>query len=449
MHHRVFSSLSFSHGVFVSNVSVIEQSQRIAIIKLYAVWSAEGVMAQIASERARTPDPAIAVDLSIAHSTITPELWARKAHAPNVVSEMMAMRRLADTMATDPSKAFEVCVELGLELCHADTCGISLHERTEAGEDIFRWIALAGQLKQHLHGTTPRRFSPCGICVDGNSPLLMQRPELIYKYLDVGPSYDDVLLIPLTEKGSQLEGTIWVVAHNPTRKFDGEDARVMQRLAVFTATALHLANIAQEAKAEASKNAPLFHELDHRIKNTLTMTAGLLRHQSRSIDDPVARESMASAGGRVLAMGLMHQIGSRGVTADLAEVIGSVCSDVVSPDPRFELRIEADSVLVPSHKATVVALIVNELVTNAVKHGFQDQIHETGTVVVGLHRMDQGSVALSVTDDGMSLPMNGERKSDGMGLNLIARLADQLGGTLTVTADPKCFTVVFPAPVAR
>ena len=352
------------------------------------------------------------------------------------------MRRLADTMASDPSKTFQVCVDLGLELCQADTCGISLRERTAAGEDIFRWIALTGRLKQHLHGTTPRYFSPCGICVDTSTALLMRRPELFYKYLDVGPPYHDVLLIPLTEKGSQLEGTIWIVAHNPTRKFDGEDARVMQRLAVFTATALHLANVAQEAKAEAAKHELLFRELDHRVKNTLTMTAGLLRHQLGGIVDPAARAAMESASGRVLTMGRVHQIGSRAATGDLAEVIEGVCTDLVGADPRFELKIEAEPIIAPAHKAAVVALIVNELVTNAVKHAFRGRV--AGKVAVSLRRTDADSVTLSVTDDGAPLLANGQNGSNGIGLKLVARLADQLGGTLTVDADPKQFTVVFP-----
>ena len=127
---------------------------------------------------------------TVADVIITPELWARPARAADLKAEAAAMRRLAETMATDPSATFQACVELGLELCDADTCGISLRERTAAGEDIFRWIALAGMLKEHLHGTTPRVFSPpCGICVDSNAPLLMKRPELVYTYLDVGPPY--------------------------------------------------------------------------------------------------------------------------------------------------------------------------------------------------------------------------------------------------------------------
>lgn len=219
------------------------------------------------------------MDPSIAEITITPELWVRQAHPSDAAGETAAMRRLADTMATDPSKIFDVCVELALDLCRADTCGISLLERTDAGEDIFRWIALAGQLKQHLHGTTPRFFSPCGICVDNSTPLLMKRPELVYKYLDVGPPFHDVLLIPLADRGRELEGTIWIVSHNPAHQFDLEDARVMQRIAVFTATALRLTNVAEEAKAKAAEQKLLPRELDDRAQSTLRIATGLLPRQ--------------------------------------------------------------------------------------------------------------------------------------------------------------------------
>ena len=181
-------------------------------------------------------------------------------------------------MASDPAKIFDVCVDLALNLCHADTSGISVLERTDAGDEIFRWIALTGQLKQHLHGTTPRFFSPCGICVDTSTPLLMRRPELVYKYLDVGPPFHDVLLIPLTEAASQLEGTIWIVSHNPIHKFELEDARMMQRIAVFIATALGLANLGQEAKAAALAQMAPLHELGDPRRKT-PMLPGLLRAQ--------------------------------------------------------------------------------------------------------------------------------------------------------------------------
>ena len=379
---------------------------------------------------------------SIADATITPQLWLRDAHAPNIEAEKTSLRLLGDTLSTAPADAFQVCADLVLELCHADTCGISLRERSDGGEDVFRWIALAGQLKQHLHGTTPRHSSPCGLCVDGNEPLLMQRPELVYKYLDVGLPFHDVLLIPLTEKNGEREGTIWIVSHNATRKFDGEDARVMQRFALFTTTALRLAKIAQEAKREASEQNLRLHELDHRFKNTLAMTVSLLRRQLGAVTNPDARLAIEAARQRVHAMSLVHQLCSHIPTGNLAEVVKSVATNLVAADPRFELDVEAEPVIVPVEKAAVVALISNELVTNAIKHAFLDR--EAGRIAVRLRRMDENSVTLSVTDNGAPLPTQAQRSSGGIGLSLVARLAHQLAGELRVDAEPKQFSVVFP-----
>lgn len=391
---------------------------------------------------AREPDEAAP---SIADITITPDLWARPARAADLKAETAAIRRLADAMATDPSRVFQLCVDLALELCRADTSGVSVRERTDAGEDVFRWIAIAGAMRQHLHGTTPRYFSPCGITVDTGMPLLMRRPELVYRYLDVGLPIHDALLIPLGEKGSRLEATIWIVAHDPARKFDGEDARVMQRIAIFTATALQMAQVVEEARAEVSEQKVLFQELDHRVKNTLQMTSSLLRLQLGSVADPAARAAIETASQRVLALGQVHQIGAGAATAELGEVIEGVCAELLgSADTPYRFDLDVEKVSVPAHKAAVLALIVNELLTNALKHGFRKRA--SGSVTVGLRRTTADTVALSIADDGVPLPGGVESEQlDGIGLNLVRRLVDQLAGELRVTAEPKCFTVVFPA----
>ena len=141
-------------------------------------------------------------------------------------------------------------------------------------------------------------------------------------------------------------------------------------------------------------------------------------------------------------MGQVHKIGSRAASGDLDEVIKSVCTSIVGPDPRFELRVDVEPLVVPSHKAAVVALIVNELVTNAIKHGFRER--GTGVVAVDLHRANGNSVLLTVTDDGVPLPGRPEqfiwnRASIG------DRLANQLAGVLNVDTEPKRFSIVFPA----
>src|SRR5579872_2407675 len=146
--------------------------------------------------------------VTVAEVTITAELWARPAHPATYAVEAEAMGRLAYAMAHSPSSLFQLSVELGLELCHADSCGISLRERTAAGDDVFRWIAIAGQLQQHVRGTMPRYDSPCGVCVDAGTPVLMRHPDRAYEHLDIGVPLFEVLLIPMGEPGSKLEATI-------------------------------------------------------------------------------------------------------------------------------------------------------------------------------------------------------------------------------------------------
>ena len=98
---------------------------------------------------------------------------------------------------------------------------------------------------------------------------------------------------------------------------------------------------------------------------------------------------------------------------------------------------------VPSQKAALAALIVNELVTNAIKHAFRDN---PGMIVVALRLTDPGQVVLSITDDGRPLP---ELAKAGLGLKLVRGLAGQLGGELTIDAAKKCFVVAFPASDAQ
>jgi two-component sensor histidine kinase len=363
----------------------------------------------------------------------------------DIEAEAKAFRRLADTMVNAPSEILQVCADVALELCRAGGSGISLYDGTGNGEEIFRWVALAGELKHHLHCTRPRYYSSCGNCVDDGASAFMPRPELVYTYLDVGTPFHDTLLSPLGESGSGLEATLWVVSQDLARKFDGEDARVIQQIAVFTDAALQMARVVDEARTAAADKDVLFRELEHRVMNTLQITAGLLRLQLGGVADPVARDAIEVARQRVLAMGQIHRISGAAAAGDLVATIRSVCDGLVGanhPSCRVHLKAE-ENMTVPLHKAALVAMIVNELVTNAIKHAFRES---SGTIVVGLRRTGPGRVALSVTDDGLALPPEtaGAAKA-GLGLKLVHDLARQLGGELIVEQAAKCFVVAFPA----
>lgn len=379
-----------------------------------------------------------ALPTSITDIIITSQLGLRPPRNSDLGEEAAAFWRISETLKRDPANIFDICVEVGLSLCKAQSCGISIREETDNGEDVFRWISVAGSLLHLRNATMPRFFSPCGVCVDEEAPILMQEPERFYTYFKVGTPIHEVLLVPL--KGSHLEATIWIVAHDETRKFDKEDARVMQHIAVFVATALHLVDLAKDATAEAAQKDVAFRELQHRVQNTLAMTASLLRYQLNQTSEPGARSIIEAASGQVLAISRAHKYADCDGEVDLMAVITDIANALLNADPRFDFTLEGESAIIPAQKASVAALIANELITNAMKHGLAGR--ERGSIALRLGTLD-GSYILSVSDDGRPLPTANDDLQSGSGLNLLRLLAEQLGGELTVEANPKRFSVRF------
>jgi RNA polymerase sigma factor (sigma-70 family) len=171
----------------------------------------------------------------------TAQLRHRPAHAPDHEAENRALVSLAQVLANPPRDILQRLVEAALELCKAGSAGISIIE-DHLGEKVFRWHALTGALAPHRWGTTPRDFSPCGIVIDRNATQLMHLPELQFPYLaNVKPQVVEVLLVPFCVQGQSV-GTIWIVTHDQDRKFDAEDARLVEELGQVAAKAYQLAS---------------------------------------------------------------------------------------------------------------------------------------------------------------------------------------------------------------
>ena len=101
----------------------------------------------------------------------------------------------------------------------------------------FHWRAIAGEWRSQLGGGTPRNFGPCGTVLDRNTALLFSHPERDFPYFgEVKPLLEEGLLIPFYINGEAV-GTIWIVSHDGSRRFDLEDLRVMTSLATFSAAA--------------------------------------------------------------------------------------------------------------------------------------------------------------------------------------------------------------------
>ncbi|MFN6571044.1 ATP-binding protein [Dendronalium sp. ChiSLP03b] len=171
---------------------------------------------------------------------ITEELSRRNPRPANLLKENQALHALARQLINQPETMLQSLVDMALELWIAGTAGVSLLETTPTGEEIFRWNVLAGTLAQYVGGSTPRNFSPCGVCLERGTPVLFSHPERYFTYFQEAKTpVVEGLVLPLIAENHAL-GTIWIMSHDEQRHFDSEDVRVMTSLADFTAAALLL-----------------------------------------------------------------------------------------------------------------------------------------------------------------------------------------------------------------
>jgi PAS domain S-box-containing protein len=160
----------------------------------------------------------------------TEELNRRASRPPDYQMESRALVSLATALAHSPSTILQTLADTILEVCKADSAGISL---VTEDQKSFYWPAIAGMWKPHIGGGTPRDFGPCGDVLDRNAPLLFNHFERRYTYfIPVTPPVEECLLVPFYFEGKAV-GTIWAIAHDDRRKFDNEDLRMLVSLGTF------------------------------------------------------------------------------------------------------------------------------------------------------------------------------------------------------------------------
>ena len=177
------------------------------------------------------------------------------------------MVALAQDMATSPDGILQKLAETTLELCHAQKAWISL---LESDGKHFYWPTITGQWACHVGGGTPREFGPCGTVLDRNSAQLMSHVERHFTYFaPVTPWIEEVLLIPFYVEGKAV-GTIWVIVHDTSRRFDAEDLRVMTNLGTFAAAAyqtLQSLNATTKAHQELQQTAAALRRGEQKLRD--------------------------------------------------------------------------------------------------------------------------------------------------------------------------------------
>ena len=196
-----------------------------------------------------------------------------------------------------------------------------------------------------------------------------------------------------------------------------------------------LVDVSERKQAETQQRI-LLNELNHRVKNNMQMLQILLDAGARRAKSPDAREVLEEASGRVFAMASAQRVlytTHDATRFNARDLLGAVCETAKQTFPA-ELVIdhEADAVQLPNDAAMPLALIANELLTNAVKYGLNGR--DTGTIRVRLRQEDE-SFLFYVEDDGPGFDLQSvQRRSSG--LALVQGLARQLRGKFEVTRTP-------------
>lgn len=197
---------------------------------------------------------------------------------------------------------------------------------------------------------------------------------------------------------------------------------------------IHDATGAQRKAREQAVRRAMVQEIHHRVKNNLQTLASLMRIQLRRAEHEETRQALNENINRVLSYAVVHEFLSQheGQTINLRDVAARILTQVragaLDPTKEVTFRVEGPQIYLPAHQTTICALVLNELLLNAIEHGFSRQ--DRGEVAVILQ--DEGDrVILQVCDNGTGLPADFNLDETGsLGLRIVRTVVQQdLRGT--------------------
>jgi two-component sensor histidine kinase len=340
------------------------------------------------------------------------ELSRRPSRPPDHTAEIRALMALVQELATTPHNILQKLAETAMAMCHSHSAGISLLNDDKTS---FHWPVIVGKWGRHVGGGTPREYGPCGTVLDRNIALLFSHPERDFSYFaPVTPLIEEALLIPFYIDGKAV-GTIWVIVHDHSRRFDAEDLRVMTNLGTFAAAAYQTLLCLNAAQKSEELISILAREAEHRTKNVLATVQATV-HLSHADTPEGLKHAIA---GRIQALANVHTlfVQSRWTGAELHSLVTQELAPFIQ-DGETRARIDGPNLLLEPSTAQTIAVTLHELATNAAKYGSLSV--PNGHVQVEWSRAADGRLVIRWTETGgpsVTPPTNrgfGTRVMDGM-----------------------------------
>jgi two-component sensor histidine kinase len=205
----------------------------------------------------------------------------------------------------------------------------------------------------------------------------------------------------------------------------------------------------ERARAAEREKDLLLHEVNHRIKNDLQILTSLVSLQRHKTNSPKARQALGAAMERITVLARVYdRLSHHDTTAvvDTRDFLSSLIDDLriaLAGERPITITTQLERVALTLECALPLGLIINELLTNALKYAFPEA--QSGRIEISfVHHAD--AFVLQVRDNGVGMG-EGQAPGHGLGQQLVHRLAAQLDGTVLVTGDiGVCVEVRFPAP---
>ena len=241
-----------------------------------------------------------------------------------------------------------------------------------------------------------------------------------------------VLCVPLQVKRKVL-GCICIYS-NHRHLLSQEQMQLVITFANEAAIAIENARLYEETRRGLELKSVLLRELHHRVKNNLATVAGILSLQRRRTRSPEVRHILAESVNRVQGLAATHDLLSHDDVSearveDIARKIVGVANDNLRPpETHITFAVEPCSIVIPSRAVTILALVLNEMVSNAIKHGMRGLTKGKITI---RGRQEDGLVIVQVIDTGKGLAQwepGEDENHEGLGLSLIKNLIGDLGG---------------------
>jgi two-component sensor histidine kinase len=281
------------------------------------------------------------------------------------------------------------------------------------------------------------------------SPEKFEELEKKGEVVSIGAPSIDWLGVPLKVEGQTI-GVLVVQTYTEGVRYGEEDKNILMFVSTQAAMAIERKKAEEQIKASLREKEVLLREIQHRVKNNMQVMSSLINLQARNITNQEAIEVLKESQSRIRSMAFVHE--KLYQSKDLAKIniydyLSSLAVHLFHSykiDPHLiHLNLNVDNVFLDINSATPCGLIVNELISNSLKHAFPEE--RKGEINIEFHPREDQKLELIVKDDGVGFPEGMDfRQTETLGMQLVNMLVQQLEGTIELLKDKGTeFRIVF------